>query len=53
MDDTELHYVTYDPDEIMQEMMVAYLNAGGDLLYAGDEKEMLLLMKIYRLPLLN
>lgn len=42
MDDTELHYVTYDPDEIMQEMMVAYLNAGGDLLYAGDEKEMLL-----------
>ena len=42
MDDTELHYVTYDPDEIMQEMMVAYVGAGGDLLYAGDEKEMLL-----------
>lgn len=42
MDDTELHYLTYDPDAIMEDMMNAYLDAGGDLLYAGDEKEMLL-----------
>lgn len=42
MDDTELHYLTYDPDAIMEDMMQAYSDAGGDLLYAGDEKEMLL-----------
>ena len=42
MDNTELHYVTYDPDEIWDEMMVAYVEAGGDILYPGDEKEMLL-----------
>lgn len=42
MDNTELHYVTYDPDEIWDEMMTAYVEAGGDILYPGDEKEMLL-----------
>jgi len=42
MDDTELHYVTYDPDEIWVDMMTAYVDAGGDILYPGDEKEMLL-----------
>lgn len=42
MDDTELHYVTYDPDAIWLEMTNAYIDAGGDLLYPGDEKEMLL-----------
>lgn len=42
MDNTELHYVTYDPDAIWDEMMVAYVEAGGDILYPGDEKEMLL-----------
>ena len=42
MDNTELHYVTYDPDEIWKEMMLAYVDAGGDILYPGDEKEMLL-----------
>ena len=42
MDDTELHYLTYDPDEIMKEMQRAYVNAGGEALYPGDEKEMLL-----------
>ena len=42
MDNTELHYVTYDPDEIWKEMMLAYVEAGGDILYPGDEKEMLL-----------
>jgi len=42
VDNTELHYVTYDPDEIWNEMMTAYVEAGGDILYPGDEKEMLL-----------
>lgn len=42
MDNTELHYVTYDPDAIWEEMMLAYVQAGGDILYPGDEKEMLL-----------
>ncbi len=42
MDNTELHYVTYDPDEIWNEMMTAYVQAGGDIIYPGDEKEMLL-----------
>lgn len=42
MEDHELHYLTYDPDEILSDMMVAYMEAGGDTLYAGDEKEMLL-----------
>ena len=42
MDNTELHYVTYDPDEIWNEMQQAYIDAGGDILYPGDEKEMLL-----------
>ena len=42
MDNTELHYVTYDPDAIWEEMMAAYIAAGGDALYGGDEKEILL-----------
>lgn len=42
MDNTELHYVTYDPDEIWEEMIENYVDAGGDILYPGDEKEMLL-----------
>lgn len=42
MDNTELHYLTYDPDEIWDEMIQAYIEAGGEVLYAGDEKEMLL-----------
>ncbi len=42
MDNTELHYLTYDPDEIWLEMVKAYIDAGGDVLYPGDEKEMLL-----------
>ena len=42
MDSTELHYVTYDRDAIWQKMLAAYADAGGDLLYPGDEKEMLL-----------
>ena len=42
MDNTELHYLQYDPDEIWLEMMTKYVEAGGDILYPGDEKEMLL-----------
>ena len=42
MDNTELHYLTFDPDEIWNQMMINYVNAGGDILYPGDEKEMLL-----------
>ncbi|NLV58677.1 MAG: hypothetical protein GXY67_07885 [Clostridiales bacterium] len=42
MADKELHYLTYDPDEIWREMIAAYVDAGGDVLYPGDEKEILL-----------
>lgn len=40
--DSEVHYVTYDPEKIFEEMQLAYLEAGGNVLYPGDEKEMLL-----------
>lgn len=42
MDNTELHYLTYDPEEIWNRMTMNYVDAGGDILYPGDEKEMLL-----------
>lgn len=42
MDNTELHYLTYDPDAIWNQMIINYVDAGGDILYPGDEKEMLL-----------
>lgn len=42
MDNTELHYLTYDPDAIWDEMICSYVEAGGDILYPGDEKEILL-----------
>lgn len=38
----ELHYCTYDPDEIYDAMIEAYTDAGGDILYSGDEKDILL-----------
>ena len=41
MDDT-LHYLTYDPKAMWTEMYTAYMDAGGDPLFPGDEKEMLL-----------
>lgn len=40
--DSETHYLTYDPEEIYKQMQYAYLENGGDVLYPGDEKEMLL-----------
>lgn len=42
MDNTELHYLTFDPDAIWEQMMINYVEAGGDILYPGDEKYMLL-----------
>lgn len=42
MDNTELHYLSYDPDEMLKEMIDAYGDAGGGPLWPGDEKEMLL-----------
>lgn len=42
MDRTETHYVSYDADDIWEEMMLAYYGAGGDTLYPGDEKGILL-----------
>lgn len=42
MDSSEIHYVTYDPEEIYKEMLYTYIESGGDVLYPGDEKEMLL-----------
>jgi phage-related baseplate assembly protein len=42
MDATQVHYLTYDPDEIWLDMVATYVEAGGDILYPGDEKEMLL-----------
>lgn len=42
MDTTELHYISFDPEDIFREMQYAFIDAGGDVLYPGDEKEMLL-----------
>lgn len=42
MDNTELHYLSYDPDTLWTTMTTAWIAAGGSVLYAGDEKEMLL-----------
>lgn len=42
MDSTEIHYVTYDPEAIWTDMMTAYAEAGGAIIYPGDEKSMLL-----------
>ena len=40
--DSSIHYLTYDPKEIWRVMFENYVNAGGDILYPGDEKEILL-----------
>ncbi len=42
MDTSELHYVNCDPEALWNEMHAAYIEAGGDVLYPGDEKEILL-----------
>lgn len=38
----DLTYLSIDPDEMWEAIMTAYLEAGGDILYPGDEKEMVL-----------
>lgn len=42
MDTTELHYVDYDPEKVWDEMLRIYIREGGDILWPGDEKEILL-----------
>lgn len=38
----EIHYLAFDPDKIWAEMMSTHIDNGGDVLYPGDEKEMLM-----------
>lgn len=42
MDTTQTHYLTFDPEAIYREMLETYIENGGDILYPGDEKEILL-----------
>ena len=42
MEDNGIHYLTYDAEALWSAMIDAYLDVGGDVLYPGDEKEMLL-----------
>jgi len=42
LDTSELHYVDYDEEKTWDEMLRTYIQAGGDILYPGDEKEILL-----------
>ncbi len=42
MQDTGLRYVDYDEEQTWLEMQQTYIAAGGDILYPGDEKEILL-----------
>lgn len=42
MDSSELHYISYDPEEVWNEMTETYIEEGGEPLYPGDEKEILL-----------
>lgn len=36
----DVHFLTYDPDEMWAAGVQAYMEAGGNVLYPGDEKEM-------------
>lgn len=40
--DSGTHFIRYDPDEIWMKANLTYIEQGGDILYPGDEKEMLL-----------
>lgn len=42
MDNTELHYLTYDPEAILIKMHETYIENGGSRLYPGDEKSLFL-----------
>lgn len=39
---SDIHYLTFEPSEIWNAMIDAYIEQGGDVLYPGDEKEILL-----------
>ena len=43
---SEQAYLKYDPDEIYKAGMMAYIEHGGDILYPGDEKEMMLMTDV-------
>ena len=38
----DVHYLSCDPDKMWEEMMIVYAAAGGDVLFPGDEKYILL-----------
>ena len=38
MDNTELHFVTYDTEDMWAKMMAAYVDAGGDVLERGRRR---------------
>ena len=42
MDNSETHFVNYDADELWALIQNTYVQCGGDILYPGDEKEILL-----------
>lgn len=42
MDNTDLHFLTFDPDEMYRTMMEIYVANGGTPVYPGDEKDMVL-----------
>ncbi len=42
MDSTELHFINYDPEELWNRIHSTYIEKGGDILYPGNEKEILL-----------
>lgn len=42
MDSTELHFINYDPEVLWNRIHDTYIDKGGDILYPGNEKEILL-----------
>lgn len=48
---SDVHFVTYDPDEMWNAGIKAYMEAGGSVLYPGDEKEIHLRGVMYILML--
>lgn len=42
MDESSFRYVDFNPQRIWQEMHETYIRCGGDVLYPGDEKEILM-----------
>lgn len=42
MSNTGTHYINYDPAEIWKLIQYTHISEGGDILYPGDEKEILL-----------